>query len=86
MQRPLGCLAKEPSLQLLSPLPLECRLTILSWQKGAEMGREFEEVTTQSPRKRPWVKPTISRMKAGSAEINTGTVDDGDPGTALTNS
>ena len=50
------------------------------------MGRESEEMTPQSLRKRPWVKPTISRMRAGSAEVSTGTFDDGDPGTALNNS
>lgn len=25
----------------------------------------------------PWVEPTLSRLKAGSAELLTGTIDDG---------
>ena len=25
----------------------------------------------------PWIEPTLSRLKAGSAELLTGTIDDG---------
>ena len=36
--------------------------------------------------KRKWQKPEVKSIAAGSAEVGTGTVDDGDPGTALNNS
>ena len=36
--------------------------------------------------KTKWVKPAVQQFKAGSAEVNSGTVDDTDPGTAATES
>lgn len=36
--------------------------------------------------KAKWVKPAVTHIRAGSAEVGTGTTDDGDPGTALNNS
>ena len=36
--------------------------------------------------KKVWRKPEIKELKAGAAEFNSGSVDDGDPGTALGNS
>lgn len=36
--------------------------------------------------KKEWRKPEVKRIAAGSAEVGTGTTDDGDPGTALNNS
>ena len=36
--------------------------------------------------KKVWRKPEVKELKAGSAEFNSGAVDDGDPGVALTNS
>jgi hypothetical protein len=36
--------------------------------------------------KKEWRKPEVKRIAAGSAEVNTGTIDDGDPGSALNNS
>lgn len=36
--------------------------------------------------KKVWRKPEVKRIAAGSAEVNTGSVDDGDAGTALNNS
>jgi hypothetical protein len=36
--------------------------------------------------KKVWRKPEVKSIVAGSAEANTGAVDDGDPGTALNNS
>lgn len=36
--------------------------------------------------KRRWVKPAVRHLKAGAAEFNSGTNEDGDPGTANNNS
>jgi hypothetical protein len=36
--------------------------------------------------KKQWRKPEVKVIAAGSAEINAGAVDDGDPGVALNNS
>ena len=36
--------------------------------------------------KKEWRKPEVRQIKAGSAEVNSGGVDDADPGTALNNS
>jgi hypothetical protein len=48
---------------------------------------EIESVTTTRKKlKGMWVKPAVRQLRAGAAEVNTGTVDDGDPGSALNNS
>jgi len=36
--------------------------------------------------KKKWRKPEVRSISAGSAEVNTGSLDDGDVGTALNNS
>ena len=36
--------------------------------------------------KKEWRKPEVKTIKAGAAEVNSGSVDDGDSGTALNNS
>jgi hypothetical protein len=36
--------------------------------------------------KKEWQKPAVKSIPAGAAEVGSGTVDDGDPGTALNNS
>jgi hypothetical protein len=36
--------------------------------------------------KKKWRKPEVKSIAAGSAEFNAGATDDGDPGTANTNS
>lgn len=36
--------------------------------------------------KKEWRKPEVKSIVAGAAEVGTGTIDDGDPGTALNNS
>lgn len=51
-----------------------------------KMDSKPEEMTSQKSPKRMWVKPELRHIKTGSAEVNTGTVDDGDPGPALNNS
>ena len=50
------------------------------------MSNKFKDIRSATSRKAEWVKPSVRQLKAGSAEVNTGTVDDGDPGTALNNS
>lgn len=50
------------------------------------MTNKSEVAGTQKRTKREWVKPVLKVIKAGSAEVGVGTVDDADPGTALTNS
>ena len=36
--------------------------------------------------KKKWRKPEVKSIAAGSAEVNNGLADDGDPGTATNNS
>lgn len=50
------------------------------------MSNRFEETGSPMSPKAKWVKPAVRQLKAGAAEVNTGTVDDGDPGSALNNS
>jgi hypothetical protein len=50
------------------------------------MSNRFEESAFQKSPKAKWVKPDVRQLRAGAAEVNAGTVDDGDPGTALNNS
>lgn len=44
-----------------------------------------EAVSHERP-KAKWVNPMVRKLRAGAAEIGTGTVDDGDPGSAQNNS
>lgn len=46
------------------------------------MSNRFEQKAFQSP-KAKWVKPAVRQLRAGSAEVGTGTTDDGDPGGAI---
>jgi hypothetical protein len=50
------------------------------------MSNKFEAVRSPTNPKARWVKPAVRQLKAGSAEVNSGTTDDGDPGTANNNS
>jgi hypothetical protein len=36
--------------------------------------------------RKEWRKPEVRKIKAGAAEVNTGGLDDSDPGSALNNS
>ena len=47
---------------------------------------KFEKAATRENPKATWVSPHLHRLKAGSAEVNAGPRDDGDPGTSLNNS
>ena len=50
------------------------------------MPSDYERSDREQIQKAVWVKPTVRHLKAGAAEINDGTRDDGDNGTALNNS
>jgi hypothetical protein len=50
------------------------------------MRNEFEQSAFNKSPKAKWVKPAVRQLRAGAAEVNTGAVDDGDPGSALNNS
>lgn len=49
------------------------------------MSNRFKRTASRKP-KGVWEKPVVQQLQAGSAEVGTGTVDDGDPGTSLNNS
>lgn len=50
------------------------------------MSKRFEQMGSLTSQKAKWVKPVVRQLQAGAAEVNTGTIEDGDPGTALNNS
>ena len=50
------------------------------------MSNRFTETALHKSSKAKWEKPAVRQLKAGAAEVGTGTTDDGDPGTALNNS
>lgn len=50
------------------------------------MSNRFEGTGSPTSPKAKWRKPAVRQLRAGAAEVGTGTVDDGDPGTALNNS
>lgn len=50
------------------------------------MSNRFEQTAFSKGPRGKWIKPAVRQLKAGSAEVGTGTTDDGDPGTALNNS
>lgn len=46
----------------------------------------FEQSASNPVLKTVWIKPAVSRLRAGAAENNTGAIDDGDNGSAQNNS
>lgn len=50
------------------------------------MRNRFERAAFEKSPKAKWVKLAVRQLQAGAAEVNTGTIDDGDPGTSLENS
>jgi hypothetical protein len=50
------------------------------------MSNRYEQTPARVNPKAKWEKPTVRELRAGAAEVGTGTVDDGDPGSALNNS
>ncbi len=50
------------------------------------MRNMFEETGSPTSPRAKWVKPVVRQLRAGAAEVGTGTTDDCDPGTALNNS
>ena len=50
------------------------------------MSNRFEAMRSPTSPKAQWVKPIVRQLKAGAAEVGSGTLDDGDPGTAVNNS
>lgn len=50
------------------------------------MSSKSERTSSQNDGKAKWVKPVLTKVLAGSAEVGPGTLEDGDPGTALNNS
>jgi hypothetical protein len=50
------------------------------------MRNMFEKAGSPTSPRAKWVKPDVRQLRAGAAEVGTGTTDDGDPGTALNNS
>jgi hypothetical protein len=50
------------------------------------MSNKYEQRPVQENPKARWEKPAVRELRAGAAEVGTGAVDDGDPGTATNNS
>ena len=50
------------------------------------MSNNFKKTASQENPKLKWVRPDLRKIKAGSAEVGSGTLDDADPGVALNNS
>jgi hypothetical protein len=45
--------------------------------RKATMQHERAKAPRTAQHRAPWIEPAISRLKAGSAELLTGTIDDG---------
>jgi hypothetical protein len=50
------------------------------------MSNRFKETALDKSPKAEWVKPAVRQFRAGSAEVNSGSVDDTDPGTSANES
>src|SRR5688500_10153688 len=50
-----------------------------------EMTNRGKQTSARKKPKAKWATPAVHRLRAGSAEFGLGTIDDGDPGTALLN-